>query len=145
MFFLGIFARPRRLVPELINLFPSCKESTAFAYEILAGQVELEFSAALGTKACQTEFYLVITHKRFSNGVPYFKALMLYTVFVKFSPEGSVDVDGNEITISIKSAPERGKANAELVRKLADHFNVTPSNVRIVSGYTSRKKTVDIT
>jgi uncharacterized protein (TIGR00251 family) len=69
---------------------------------------------------------------------------MLYTVLVKFSPDGRVAVNGSEITISIKSAPERGKANAELIKRLAAHFSVSPANVRIVAGHTSRKKTVDI-
>ena len=69
---------------------------------------------------------------------------MLYTVLVKFGPDGHVGVNGSEITISIKSEPKRGKANTELIKRLAAHFSVSPANVRIVSGHTSRKKTVDI-
>lgn len=69
---------------------------------------------------------------------------MRYSVSVRFSPDGNVKVDGNEITISIKSSPERGKANRELVKKLSSHFNVEESRVRILSGLTSRKKVVEI-
>jgi uncharacterized protein (TIGR00251 family) len=63
---------------------------------------------------------------------------------VKFNSEEYLAINGNEIEISIKSAPRRGKANAELIKKLARHFNVAPLNVRILSGTTSRKKTVEI-
>ena len=69
---------------------------------------------------------------------------MRYLVSVKFGPEGRVIVEGNEIIISISSAPQRGKANAELVKKLARHFRVKPSSVRIVRGLTARNKMVEI-
>jgi uncharacterized protein (TIGR00251 family) len=69
---------------------------------------------------------------------------MRYNVNVKFSSDGRLVIDGSEITVSIESAPERGKANAELVKKLARHFGVHPSQVMIVSGTKSRKKTVEI-
>ena len=69
---------------------------------------------------------------------------MLYYVIVKFSPDGNLFVDGNKITISIKSPPERGKANAEIVKRLSSHFMVKPSQVRIVSGQKSKKKMVEI-
>lgn len=69
---------------------------------------------------------------------------MRYSVSVRFSSDGRVEVSGNEISISIKSLPERGKANRELVKKLAAHFNVTEDRVRIISGLTSRKKLVEV-
>jgi len=40
--------------------------------------------------------------------------------------------------------PEKGKANLELVKKLAKHFNVHSSQVRILSGFTSRKKIIEV-
>ena len=63
---------------------------------------------------------------------------------MRFSPDGPVTVDGDEIAISIKSPPERGRANRELVKKLAGHFGVAESQVRIVAGLASRKKVVEI-
>ena len=69
---------------------------------------------------------------------------MRYSVSVRFSPDGRLEVDGNEIAISIKSQPERGKANRELVKKLAAHFNIDEGRVRIISGLTSRKKLVEV-
>ncbi len=69
---------------------------------------------------------------------------MRYLVSVRFSSDGLLQVSGDEITISIKSQPERGKANRELVKKLSAHFGVREDQVRIVSGLTSRKKVVEV-
>jgi uncharacterized protein (TIGR00251 family) len=66
-----------------------------------------------------------------------------YRVSVRFGGAG-IKVEGDEIEVGIKSEPERGKANRELVKKLAEHFGVPVQNVRIVSGHTSRKKLVDV-
>jgi uncharacterized protein (TIGR00251 family) len=51
---------------------------------------------------------------------------------------------GDEIIVSIKSRPEHGRANRELVKRLAEYFGVSEQNVRIVSGFTSRKKLVEV-
>lgn len=67
-----------------------------------------------------------------------------YFVAVRFSPDGTISVAGDEITISIKSQPERGKANRELVKRLSEYFGVSEASVRIVSGLASRKKIVEI-
>lgn len=63
---------------------------------------------------------------------------------MKFSSYDRFVIQGSEITVSIKSAPKRGKANAELVKKLSRHFGVDPFRIRIVSGLTSRNKIVEI-
>lgn len=67
-----------------------------------------------------------------------------YLVTVRFSPDGKVEVAGDEIAISIKSQPERGKANRELVKRLSQHFGVPEASIRIVAGLASRKKIVEI-
>lgn len=69
---------------------------------------------------------------------------MRYSVSVRFSSDGRLEVSGDKISISIKSQPERGKANKELVKKLAAHFGVSEDRVRIISGLTSRKKIVEV-
>lgn len=69
---------------------------------------------------------------------------MRYSVSVRFSPDGRLEVNGDEVVISIKSQPERGKANRELVKKLAAYFDVDESRVRIISGLMSQKKLVEI-
>lgn len=69
---------------------------------------------------------------------------MRYFVSVRFSSDGRLEVSRDEITISIKSPPERGRANRELIKRLAAHFGVDENRIRIISGLTSRKKLVEV-
>lgn len=68
---------------------------------------------------------------------------MRYFVTVRFG-RGGIEVAGDEITAWIKSPPERGRANRELMQKLAGHFGVSEAEVKILSGLASRKKIVEI-
>ena len=69
---------------------------------------------------------------------------MRYDVEVTFRRD-FVRVEGNRILIGLTSRPEKGKANTELVKKLAKHFGVPSSRVNIISGHKSRDKIVEIT
>ena len=40
---------------------------------------------------------------------------MRYTVYVKLNPTAKIEINDSEITICLRSKPERGKANRELV------------------------------
>lgn len=73
------------------------------------------------------------------------KAILLsrYHVSVRIGGTG-IRVEGEEIEIGIKSEPKHGRANRELAKKLAMHFDVPVQNVKIVSGHTSRRKLVEI-
>jgi len=68
---------------------------------------------------------------------------MKYNIKVKFH-EDFLKVDGNNILVGLKSKPEKGEANKELIKKLAEYFNVHPSQVRILSGFKSRNKIIEI-
>ena len=46
--------------------------------------------------------------------------------------------------IKLKSKPEGGKANKELIEVLSKYFKIPKSKVKIVSGLTSHKKIVEI-
>ncbi|HIE18162.1 TPA: DUF167 domain-containing protein, partial [Candidatus Bathyarchaeota archaeon] len=48
------------------------------------------------------------------------------------------------IIVGLTSKPEKGKANLELIKKLAKYFKVSSSQIRIVSGLKSRRKIVEI-
>lgn len=48
------------------------------------------------------------------------------------------------LKIRIAAAPEKGKANAELTRFLADHYNVPKTAITIVSGKSDPLKLVRI-
>jgi uncharacterized protein YggU (UPF0235/DUF167 family) len=63
---------------------------------------------------------------------------------VKFNPVSKIIVYGDQITISLKSKPERGKANRELIQKLADYFEIDKNRIQIISGIISNKKLVNI-
>jgi uncharacterized protein len=69
---------------------------------------------------------------------------LIYTVFVKFNSSGKIQIQGNEITISLTSKPERGKANLELIQKLAGYLGVAKEKINIVSRLRLTKKLVDI-
>lgn len=68
---------------------------------------------------------------------------MGYEVDVKFHKD-FVEVNGNKITVRIASKPEKGKANIELIRKLAKYFNVPPSQVKKPDIIKSRRKIAEV-
>lgn len=71
------------------------------------------------------------------------KAALFY-VHVEFNKD-HVTVDADKITVGVRSKPVDGKANKEVVRKIAKHFGVQSSRVAIRSGHKSRDKIVQIT
>ena len=68
---------------------------------------------------------------------------MRYEVHVKFH-KNDLLIEGNVITIGISVCPEKGKANAEIIRRLAKHFKVSKSSIKIVIGEKSRNKIIEI-
>ena len=48
------------------------------------------------------------------------------------------------VEAKVHAPPEKGEANAELVRLVADFFGVPPSAVAVTAGATSRRKTVTV-
>ena len=54
-------------------------------------------------------------------------------------------LDDGTVKLKITAAPEKGKANAEIVNFLARQFGVSKSHVEIVRGETSPLKQVVIT
>lgn len=69
---------------------------------------------------------------------------MKYLVTVSFNSSDFFHVENNEIKISLKSKPELGKANRELIKSLSEHFKVSSNKIKILSGFSSRKKVVEI-
>jgi uncharacterized protein len=60
------------------------------------------------------------------------------------SNRGVVRATPDGLVIRLKSAPEKGNANLELIEYLADQLRVPRSAVMIVRGKTSRRKTIRI-
>ncbi len=46
--------------------------------------------------------------------------------------------------VFVTKSPEKGKANLAVIKILADYFNVPKSYLKIVSGFTSRNKIIEI-
>lgn len=69
-------------------------------------------------------------------------------IFVKAKPNAKEEkiekIDENHYLVSVKEPPIKGEANRAIIKALAEHFKVSPSQVDIVSGYTSRNKTIEI-
>ncbi|MCF7820480.1 MAG: DUF167 domain-containing protein [Candidatus Pacebacteria bacterium] len=49
-----------------------------------------------------------------------------------------------ELKIRVSSAPEKGKANLELLKLLAEKLEVPVNNVRIKRGQTSKLKVIEV-
>jgi uncharacterized protein len=65
-------------------------------------------------------------------------------VKVKFDPSGRLNVDEEkmEINISLRCAPVKGKANNELINIISKHFDIKPSNIKIIHGLFSKTKVI---
>jgi len=72
-----------------------------------------------------------------------FRLVVIYKVFVTFHKD-FIEVNNDEISIGIKSKPQKGEANKELIQKISKYFNIPQSQVRITAGQQSRKKLVQI-
>ena len=52
--------------------------------------------------------------------------------------------EGSRLVIKIQGVPEKGKVNANLIEFLADTLKIAKSQIKIVSGQTSRLKKLNI-
>ncbi len=69
---------------------------------------------------------------------------MFYNVTVYFHAD-YIEANGDKIEIGIMSRPHKGKANSEIIKRIAKYFDVPRSNVMIVSGEKSRNKIIKVT
>lgn len=51
---------------------------------------------------------------------------------------------GSDLKIWVKGKPKEGEANLCVIELLAKHFKVSKSQVKILSGYKSRNKIIEI-
>lgn len=69
-------------------------------------------------------------------------------IFVKAKPlareEKIKKLDNTHFEVSVTEPPVRGAANRAIIRALADYFKINPSLMRIISGYASRSKIIEI-
>lgn len=71
---------------------------------------------------------------------------MIYEVTVKpNSKKGPLVVaEGDRLTVYLREKPIDGEANAALIKLLAQHFDVSKSQIVIKSGHKSRQKLISI-
>lgn len=69
-------------------------------------------------------------------------------IIVRAKPSAREDsvksIDAHTYEVSVIAPPIGGKANAAIVKLLAEHFHVAPSLVEILSGHMARVKVVEI-
>lgn len=69
-------------------------------------------------------------------------------IIVKAKPGSQEDkiekINETNYIVSVKALPIGGKANAAIIKLLADYFDVSPSLVQIISGYMARTKVIEI-
>jgi uncharacterized protein (TIGR00251 family) len=68
---------------------------------------------------------------------------MEISVTVKFeNRKEKVEKKNEKYIVYVKSLPEKGKANCEVIREIAKYFQVSEKEVKIVSGIKSRRKVI---
>jgi uncharacterized protein (TIGR00251 family) len=60
------------------------------------------------------------------------------------SKTAEVSQEGDSFIVTAKEPPKEGKANQAVIKLLAEHFGVPRSRVRILSGFRSKNKVVEI-
>ena len=66
---------------------------------------------------------------------------------VKVKPKSKteeVSRENDSFIVKVKELPKEGKANQAVVKLLAEHFGVPQSRVRILSGFRSKNKVVEV-
>lgn len=53
-------------------------------------------------------------------------------------------IDEQNFVVSVKELPEKGKANQAIRNALAVYFKTASARVKIISGYSSRNKVIEI-
>lgn len=69
-------------------------------------------------------------------------------IFIKAKP-GSKEalikkIDDINFEVSVRELPVKGRANRAIIDSLAEYFNIGSESVKIVSGWTSRQKVIEI-
>jgi uncharacterized protein (TIGR00251 family) len=66
---------------------------------------------------------------------------------VKVKPDSNTEElsqEGDSFIVKVKEPPKEGKANQAIIKLLAGHFGVPQSRVRILSGFRSRNKVIEV-
>lgn len=69
-------------------------------------------------------------------------------IFIRAKPGAREElverVDENNFNVSVHAPPVKGLANQAIIKAVAEYFKIATSRIRIVSGFTSRQKILEI-
>jgi len=69
-------------------------------------------------------------------------------IFLKVKPKASqakvAKIDKTHYQVYVTQPPEKGKANKQMIKLLADYFGVFSSKIKIIVGEKRREKVVEI-
>ncbi len=69
-------------------------------------------------------------------------------ISVKVKPSAKIEkiekIGENSFAVSVKEPPVQGRANEAVIKALAEYFGVSKLNVKIVSGWASKNKIIEI-
>jgi len=68
---------------------------------------------------------------------------MIYKVRVRLNKD-FIKINGNDIEIGVMSNPEKGKANMEIIKKISKFLDIPSSRVKILTGFSSRNKVIEV-
>jgi uncharacterized protein YggU (UPF0235/DUF167 family) len=57
---------------------------------------------------------------------------------------GVIKISDTNFKINVCEPPEKGKANAAVIRALAEYLKIAPSRISMVAGTTSKNKIMEI-
>jgi len=66
---------------------------------------------------------------------------------VKVKPNSKTEElgrEGDSFILKVKEPAREGRANQAVIKLLAEHFSVSKSQVRILSGFKSRNKVIEV-
>ena len=73
------------------------------------------------------------------------KIMKLFITAKPRAKEESVEkIDDTHFVVAVKEPPIQGRANAAIINALADFLHIAPTRLSIVSGYTRRKKVIEV-
>lgn len=55
-----------------------------------------------------------------------------------------ISQEGDKLIVKVKELPKEGRANQAIIKLLAEHFEVSQSQVRILTGFKSKNKIVEV-
>ncbi len=70
--------------------------------------------------------------------------MLIKVKVISKASQNKIIYKGDFLKIKVTNAPEKGRANQQVVKLLAKEFSVSPSQIEIIKGLTKKEKLVKI-